>query len=487
MYSASRHALGIYRAVVLTSRYTPAPSPPQLLSALSALIAAHPMLRVGILHATSNAASYAHIPHITLQNHVFEETMACEGEEEFNERLAGRQGALHDALWENIDTIPPWKIVVVRNEKRDDVDVMLGFHHSLMDGMSGIKFHSLLLTALNTTSADGAPSELHFPSPPVLPLSQEDAINFTFGPLFIASTLWGEFGPSFLKPAKSAIWAGEDVSFTRPYVTRILPFDISPEKTAILLSACRKHETTLTGLFHALSLAFFARTLGDAPGFAAATPVSLAKAPFKETDTPMDTFRVLVSNASHEFTAAEIAAMRTNTTNTDTPNTATDGGALDQAIWQTASRIRADLAASATNLTHNNIVAMLKHVPNWTAFHQNRDNKPRAETWAVSNVGAVPQSSSPPQTSPNTQDEPPNTQDESSEGGISISRVLFTNGALVHGAAVGVNVASAAGRVTVGLSWQEGVVQESLVREMREVMMNMVDAFCEAGIWTMDG
>ena len=235
------------------------------------------MLRVGITGEATNSAQFTHLSRISLHEHVVHLSVQCASEAALNCEVARIQARQHDARWEDTATKAPWRVTVIRDEGRDCADVVFAFHHALMDGTSGRKFHEHLLAALEAATDDGEYT-LAFPEPPALPAPQEDAVAFTLGPLYIASLLWSQFAPAMLRPAPQAVWAGGSISFALPYVTRIRPVDIPAGQAKALLSACRQHKTTLTGLLHTLAFAYFTALLpDDIPGFNGATPMGLHK------------------------------------------------------------------------------------------------------------------------------------------------------------------------------------------------------------------
>ncbi|KAM3473832.1 hypothetical protein MY8738_008198 [Beauveria namnaoensis] len=473
LYSSSRHHLGIYRAVCITARYAPrsciaGPSSPRFIAALAAIVRAHPMLRVGIAGEHSNAACYTHISRINLQEHIHLVPVQCDSEEQLNSEVARVQAAQHNRLWESTATKPPWRVTIIQDQDRDCYDVMFSFHHAIMDGISGRLFHSHLLAALSSTppsppsAAANDDPLLSFPDPPVLPDPQEDAIAFTLGPLYMASVLWGEFAPAMLKPAPRYPWGGEQIDFARPHITRIRAVDIPPQQTKVLLAACRANDTTLTGLLHALALAYFSTTLPEhatAPGFCGATPMGLRS--HTRDASPTDALRVLLCSTEHFFSGDDVAAVRAAADADSTLTTAV--------VWATAARVRRELATRSKTLTHNNVAALMKHVGDWGEFHARRDGTARTLSWEVSNVGVLGQSAA-------------------AAGGddaeARISRVLFSNGAMVTGAAVAINVASAGqGQLGIALSWQEGVVEDSLVEGLGRMLERGAERFCSTGRW----
>ena len=409
------------------------------------------MLCVGITGEATNSAQFTHLRRINLHDHVVSLSVQCASEAALNHEVARIQAQEHNVRWEDTARKAPWRGTLVRDDGRDCADVIFAFHHSLLDGTSGRKFHEYLLAALETATDDGK-YILEFPDPPPLPPPQEEAVPFTLGPLYIAATLWSEFAPALLKPAPQAVWAGQQVSFAMPYITRIRPVDVPPEQTKSLLAACRQHKTTLTGLLHALAFAYFTSILpDDIPGFNCATPIGL----HNHARDDIDTLRVLICSMNHAFSGASITAMRAALTS-DT---------LTATIWTTARRIREEIAARSANITHNNIMALMRHVSDWTRFHTSRDKQPRSNSWECSNVGAL----------------------AALDTCVKVRRVLFSNGAMVTGAAVGMNVASAPdGHLTIGLSWQEGIVEDNMVEGLGRALEGMIGGCCKTNMWSIE-
>lgn len=418
------------------------------------------MLRVGITGEDTNFARYTHLTQVDLREHIAVEVVTCASEEALNKKVAHIQALQHNAMWEELETRAPWRLTLVRDEQRDCEDVIFAYHHALLDGVNGRRFHGYLLAALKLAASEQDPV-LAFPEPPVLPESEQDAISFTLGPLYMAGVLWDEFGPAMLKPTPQTIWSGAPVSFSLPYITRIRPVDIPPAQSSILLTACRAHNTTITGLFHALAFAYFTKTIPakDVPSFRAVTPMGMHNYLRADVNESLrHTFRVLTASMDHTFSATDVASMRSALT--------TGGDALDTVIWTSAARVREELAARSKTLTHNNVAGMMKHVSDWRQFHTSRDGTPRPNSWECSNVGLL-------------------TAEEGDDA-ISVTRVMFSNSATVTGAPVCGNLASAPnGHLTMALSWQQDVVTEDLVEGLGRALEEMIQRFCETNAWSL--
>ncbi|EJD49619.1 hypothetical protein AURDEDRAFT_150454 [Auricularia subglabra TFB-10046 SS5] len=442
MYSSYRQHLGIYRCVIFTCRYTTSPSssPATLYAALARVITKHPMLRVGILGQDTDNALFSHVLRVDLRNHVEFRTLDKAEGAEYNQALSDVQAWCHDQLFEEVESRPPWRIIVARPSAQSEFeDVVFRYHHSLMDGTSGKLFHEGLLAALNDVGDVSAEPQyvLDFLDSPALPEGQEDAVPFTVGAMFMVGTLWSNLAPRFLRPAKPTVWHGKPIDFSHPHKARVLAVDVPAEDVANLVAACRSHNTTVTALFHALILTSLARRLpaseAPAPAFVAATPINLRPWLSPSVDATLkDSLRVLVSNTTHHFPASVTGPLRD-----------ASGNELDALIWKAAQKIKADIRARTSTLPADDVVSLMKYISSWKNYFLEKDGQPREATWELSNVGSLNTTSSDPRR---------------------ITRLLFTNGIMVAGAPMGFSMGTVdGGPLTIGLSWQEDIVPATLL------------------------
>ncbi|KAH6610021.1 alcohol acetyltransferase [Trichoderma cornu-damae] len=475
-FSSTRHHLGIYRCVTVTCRHLHPPSShphgtsvsPSFYAALAAVVKDHPMLRVGIAGEDTNDAHFTHVPQIDLRNHVSVVEVPCRSVREYEDGVARRQGWEHDQMYEDLDVRPPWRVAILRPGSDDEnvlarlrghEDVLFAFHHSLMDGTSGRRFHELLLSALALQRKEQLPAEpacvLSFPEPPAsIPEPQEAVVDFSLSVRFMVGVLWDQFGPSFLKAPKQPVWNAIPIDFSLPYRTRVRPVDIPPEALSALLAACRSRSVTVTTLLQSLVLASLSSRLAsaaEAPAFAGVTSISLR--PFT-TPSSMDpayesSLRVLVAAYTHQFSPEAVSALRA------------PGADTTALIWENARRVKGELAAKLATMPRDDIMAVLKFIGDWFAFWRGRDGKQRADSWEISNIGVLKN---------------PDGAD------VKATRLLFTNGAMAAGPPIGINVASVAGsHLTLGLSWQDAVVQDELINHLADDLSAYAAKFHETG------
>ncbi|KAH7310523.1 alcohol acetyltransferase [Stachybotrys elegans] len=458
-FSSTRHHLGIYRCVVVTCRYHASHplTPSRLYAALAVLIRAHPMLRVGILNQHTSTPCFSHVPEVDLRNHLdFRPVETVASRDEYEAEVAKVQGWRHNQLWQDIETLPPWQLIVLTPPAgmfaQHTYDLVFGYHHSLADGTGGRVFHELLLTALNQPSQPpSSPHSLSFPTPPLLPEAQQDVIDYKSSPTFVLGAIWSSMAPAWLQPPKQPIWHGRHIDYSLPYITRVSPVDIDADTLSSLLKACRRHSTSLTGLLHALALTSLSLHLpaADAPAFVSATPIN-ARPYLSPSANPdlLHTLRVLISSQSHSHSSSVVAAFR---------DPAAD---LDALIWSNAQRIKNELTERASTLPLDDPISLTRYISDWFAYWRKKDGQPREDSWEISNIGAIKE---------------PGTD-------TAISRILFTNGAMVAGPAIGLNVGSVAGHgLTIAISWQDAIVPDSVIQQLSSDFAAFTTRFHKTG------
>ncbi|KAG5912772.1 hypothetical protein E4U53_005163, partial [Claviceps sorghi] len=144
-----------------------------------------------------------------------------------------------------------------------------------------------------------------------------------------------------------------------------------------------------------------------------------------------------------------------------------DPEALTSAIWSLARDLKAHLAARTRTLPRDDPCALLKYVPDWSAYFRNKHHHPRPESWELSNIGVF---------------HPPDAPPASSAPAFSVSSTYFTNGAMPVGPALGLGLASVpGGGLTVGLSWHAGAVPDALMAGLLDDLERSIRCFDEGG------
>ncbi|KAG5917165.1 hypothetical protein E4U61_002986 [Claviceps capensis] len=500
-------------SVSLSSRPTPHITPSLLYAALERLILAQPMLHVGILHQHTNAACFCHIPHVDLAHHVSFSTLHCNSEQEYDEAISALHAQHHDQRFVDVARRPAWRIEVVEAQgeaaqafSRAGIraqDVVFAYHHALLDGTSGRMFHEDLLRQLNRLVCEGeaehdddlpaAAALLSIPLPLAGLPALQALIPASLSPIFAVKSLWTELAPAMLCSRPPPPWYAAPIDLARPYITRTISVSVPRKLLDRLLAACRSHVTSLTGLIHVLTVVSLTARLPaqDAVLFCAATPISLR--PYLPRDLHLeDMLSVLVTTHLYDFAAPEITLLRSLlgalSSSSSSSSSSPSPKALTSLIWSLAHDMKAHLTTRTSTLPNNDLTSLLRFVPDWFAYLRKKDGQPRRESWELSNIGVLDLGSgsgsgtgtgsvSSPQQHQQKQDNdaaPPSPRHQEKSAtpntpAFTISRAYFTNGAMPVGPPFGLGLASVSGGpLTIGLSWQEGVVPASLMRGLAD-------------------
>ncbi|KAJ0312222.1 hypothetical protein COL5a_001904 [Colletotrichum fioriniae] len=495
-YSTARHSLGLYRCVAVTGRYALPPGVSTLDQAQSILqdavaqvIAEQPFMQVGIADEDKQTASFVRVPQINLSNHIqwFGPSHPGSGSGSSPDSSAGASGPdatlckhlshQHDQLWPEVDQRPPWKISILPIQTSPgkpvaEIEVIYFFHHAISDGTSGSIFHKRLLHALNNPSTIQhlQTTILTLPTPPTLPLPQENLVNSHISWPYFLRELWSAFGPAWLKPKPAAKpWTGEAVHLDTPFHTNVRIVTLEARTVAGLLSASRAKGLTLTPLIHALVAASLARhsPAETAPSFEPSSAISMRRF-VQDASLDIDnTMCVLVTSTNHPISTTLTTALR---------EPASLGPNLEDAIWAVAASIKGDLQTRLTSLPNDDITAMLRYVSDFRDFFRKKDGKARGNSWEVSNLGAMNGSTTTTTTNNNKDNTSDNrggsnnhSQGEDKNNGQDwkLTRAVFSQSAGTVAQAFCVNVAGiAGGATTITVTWNEAITETEVVEAL---------------------
>ncbi len=462
IFSSSRHALGFYRCVANTCRYSvPLASlrgraiRQVLESAVASVVLAIPSLSVGIVGEEGSSPQFVQRPSINIGDHLeYLEASAEHGTGDLS--LLSILESQHDQSWLDVEHRPAWKLTVVIWDAVPKngllvLDAVFAVHHAIADGRSTAIFHARLLDELNRPQSD-PPAQL---SGGVLDTTgtrnlvppQEQLVKFTTSWGFLVRTLWRELGPTWFQGQQDvAPWTGEPVT-REPCRTRLRLVTIPAAAVPLILAACRAHQTTLTPFLHALALASFARRVPAeaAEAFRSSTPIDLR--PFISKDGSQSggnrgRFGMFVSGHFQTHDSSTITALR-------------DGLSEDK-IWRAAADLRRDMKKHLDKVPTDDIMGMLGYVTDWQKFWLSKVGKRRQDTWEVSNIGSMPGNLS-------------HAAREEATGSWKIERSIMSQGATVAGAAVSISVAGVVdGEISLALGWQEGTIKTGAVDDLVE-------------------
>ncbi|KAJ4295785.1 hypothetical protein N0V88_004487 [Collariella sp. IMI 366227] len=456
IYSSSRHALGFYKCVINTCRYSvslaalgSAPVRDVLKVAITNVVHATPSLNVGIAGEETSKPYFVQQPSVNIEQHFeFLEKPQTDPNARDSTLLEILQNQ-HDRRWPDIENRPPWKLTVVVWDPAPEsgtlvLDAVFAVHHSIADGRSTALFHTKLLDQLNGHKLDTLGAD-KFVKP------QEELVKFTTSWGFLFQTLWRELGPAWLGgQSLTAPWAGKPMTL-EPCRTRLRLVTVSAVAVPHIISACRANQATLTPLIHTLALASLARLVPaeEAQTFMTSTPIDLR--PFIQSDSQLESskrpFGVFVTTHSHTFDESILTTFR------EVPS--------DDKIWKTASELRQSMKQHVDNVPQDDIMSMLGWVSDWKQFWLSKLGKPRQTAWEISNIGSIAGGHGP--------------EGQATEG-WKIQRSVMSQGASVAGAAIFISVAGVTeGDLSLALGWQEGIVDEQTVKGLAQDLQTGLD------------
>lgn len=473
-WSTSRHAMGFYRGLANSCQYVIARDRLQgrqvktvVEEAVARLILRLGGLRVGVIEENTNHASFVRVPSMNLQDFIQWKTVRASTQSEYDAHILEAIRDRLEQLWPDTANRPPWKLLVVQNEspESDEVvlDVVFATHHVLADGKSTTVFHTQLLQDLNSSTSSSPPPELKnhiltFDQPPVLAPTQEELIQFKIGWLFFFKTLWGEFGPAWLKPTPPAEpWLGKAITL-EPHKLNLRLMAIEPKAVSNLVSACRAHGATLTAILHALVLASLARRVPPevAPTFSGETAISLLPlAQFAAgADVDLSTMLTVLNTGTKTVWSAEtVAKLRVQSSEAD-------HNLEEELVWPVAAAWRAAMKAKVASLPDDDVIGLLGWVTDWQKRWEGKIGQKRDATWAISNVGSVKGVGS------------------EGPGGWRIQRSFFSQPAAVAGPVFSINVTGVeGGEVTLVMSWQETIIDAEVVDGVVKDLSTWIERF----------
>ncbi|KAI3321129.1 hypothetical protein HD806DRAFT_504690 [Xylariaceae sp. AK1471] len=457
--------LGYLSNTIVNCRYTPLPSlaapdlhdqvVARLEDAIARVVLEHPALRVDIINAETKRPAWVAVETVDLAHHVqWEDVKATVNYDEFlRERIEQRLDEPSSALQGR----PKWRaLVLVRTGESPFLDVIFDYNHALGDGTSGKIFHETLLRMLNTPATQPVltnrvlriPSTARSLAPPI-----EKICKFSFSAKYTISTAWKELKPrGFASPSASqANWAPIRAT---PYKTQFRTFDVEPELLQNILTACRTHKTTVTGLLQALVLVSIASHIHprDATAFTGSTALDLRRhVPAHPGLEPKRTIADYVSVMAHEFDADLVRKVREAAASTSSVDDDTPIPALVDLVWQCATRVRGEIQKRLDLGLKNEIVGLMKLVPDWRAQHRTDASKPRPYSFVVTNLGVL---------------DGAGMRADMEDSGLDrwgIEHSVFATSAEVCGAAFQVAPISVQDKaLCVGCSWQDCVVDVKL-------------------------
>ncbi|KAK9445443.1 Alcohol acetyltransferase [Metarhizium brunneum] len=445
LYHTATHLLGQYVGTVLSVTYIiPSPQPQaRFEAAIAQTILQHPILQVAITGEDSPDPSFVQLSSVNLRHHItWRSPLASSKEQVLQEQL--------DTKFTRLDTTPGWRIVILAQEE-GTLDVLFAWNHAICDGISGKAFHESLLAHLNSatpSSADLHDGTLNLPPIRAFPPPATSA-KFPLGPRYLITALWDEYKPPAL--AHPARWAPVRPS---PYKTALRSLKLAAGLLQGVLSACRNHGTTLTGLLHALALVSLATSVPprEAAGFRSETALDMRR--FVQGAGAALAMGNLYSSTHHCFGRRATSRLRERIKRAG-GNSGRRKAMLAETVWTVARQVRREIQTALDKGTRDNILGLMRFVKDWRRQMAKYVGKPRMIGWAVTNLGVL-------------DGEPVRDEERTCAGERwRVGEARFTLSAQASGAAISISVISVKGAsLCMDVSWQDGLVDALIVEKL---------------------
>ncbi|KAF3354294.1 hypothetical protein VdG1_07759 [Verticillium dahliae VDG1] len=333
-------------------------------------------------------------------------------------------------------SLPFWRLIILEaSGSSNEFTASFIYHHAIGDGVSGMVFHNAFRAALETASLSAADEAGNEGEGTVVP-GEDIAI---LPPL-------EELHPLPINPTPSAPPAPELKQWTggplpAPRESRWSSLHFSPSKSQAFFRVCKDKSVSVTsGLTSIIATALFGILPPTTEAITCIIPVSLRpwlSLPRGEANGAIGTY----------FDATKVQIAR-------------PGGRPDSAVaWDVAQAVSAGIADYLANVSPTGepytAVAPFKGIEDVSVVFNSLLGQPRDVALEVTNVGLlVPVSGSVPENAVSTWE---------------IGRVLLSRSAVASGAAITVSIATGGdGSLSVGFSWQEGVVGQDVIDKLRE-------------------
>ncbi|KAI0173070.1 alcohol acetyltransferase-domain-containing protein [Hypoxylon sp. FL1284] len=480
-FEAALHSLDLYRSSMVTCRFTippslvPEPGPAwddriailkrTVESAIALVVLEHPLLRVGLRNEHARKPVFVELESVDFRNHV-EWKILDEESADYERDLVTLIRDRLDVKVESPETKPAWRMLVLHIKGTGFVDIIGEWGHAHIDGMSMKLFHETILENLN--KLDETEPSLLTDRVLLIPVEKRRDLlpplhglcEFPITKRWAASTLWNELKPPALKNSDllSSGWAP---MLATPYVVQYRHFSLDNDTLQNLLAVCRKHKTTLTGLFQTLATFSLATRLSPekARGFRSSTVVNLRpimSSEFLQSHNidPMKTMGNLVTTVEHDYDVDLVTTVRQRAAEGEDMETHSVMAVLDELVWSTSVRVRGELQKRLDDGTKNDQMGLIKFIPDYRSLLKDWLKQPRVFALHVTNLGVI-------------DGDPPNTDvaEAKREPGDqwTIDRAIFSISPEVHNGAFCVCPVAVKGReLYVSLSWQKGVVDKTL-------------------------
>ncbi|KAL4794348.1 alcohol acetyltransferase [Aspergillus venezuelensis] len=438
-YSTARHPLRFYMNVAVTASYTlpesfGLPLKDYVYKATETLINQHPVLSAIPLREETEEPYWVRLPEVDLSQPItFQKPTQSLTLDEHDSELQKLIETQHDTGFEAPK--PYWRLIVLTDgdhetqettSKQRHFTTVFVYHHALGDGTSGKAFHRTFLQALRNLKSlqqGEAHQTITPPKNPLLP-NLELVHPLPTSIPYIAKILFKELVWNKRDPK---LWAGG--VFQLPLSTYVRFITLNAEQTSRLASVCREHKTTVTcAVETAIARSLFPHIPEQFTRVAGSVPIT--QRPWLPDIITEDSIGVFVQEHPEMFNRKVV-------TSNDFP-------------WAETQRVRKNLKKELAKESKDTSVGLFKFVKDYrNGLLQPKIGKERSSTFELSSLGVV------------------KTDKADDEALPQLNRIIFTQSASVTGSAIEFSLITGPdGYLTLGASWQPGVVEEEVIEKI---------------------
>lgn len=398
-------------------------------AALAIVIQKHAILSAIPVDEDLPEAYFARLPSIDLEHSVYfitrEQPMTLGEEDPELDKILQEQ---HNTNFKvEYGTRPFWRLLILQDPGIDnEFTASFIFHHAIGDGVAGAIFHRDFQSALQTVSLSSA--SLNTP----VAVSSEATI---LPPLEELHPLPIDVSSADSRTAGLKEWTGNPIH--APCITQYRSLYLSPSRTEQFVRVCKGNGLSLSPVLAAvIAGALFNILPSSVEALTGIVPVNLR--PW--LDLPRD----VADAAMGTFIDAFKVQLRRSDYSPDDRSSSRVLPAAQHVAQDIRRYLTGNISPSGEPYT---AVAIFKTIPDVSAVFKSTIGNDRDAAFEVSNIGQVS-----------------NCAETESDCQWRMGRVTFSRSSVVSGSAVTTSIVSGGdGALTIGFSWQEGVVEDSLV------------------------
>ncbi|KAJ5166218.1 uncharacterized protein N7482_004999 [Penicillium canariense] len=431
-YSTARHQIGFYLNVAVTATYLlpdcfTLPIRDYVYRACETAIAEHPALSAIPVADDTQQPYFVRLPQINLDQVVsFEQrkNVNLSGETIDGEPTPDLDLQALLEIQHNTPFTAPnayWRLCILSDSEDDRrFTAAFVFHHALGDGTSGKVFHQTFLQALHLAEAGETKSVIQAPSKPMLP-NIEEIHPMPLSLVYLAKKI---FQAKIYSRRDPGLWSGGKIQTQGKTRVRLVPF--SKALVTSLRNVCRQEHTTITAILHtAIARSLFTHLPAHFTRLNCTGAISCRRwLPDIITD---EVIGVYVGDIEDSYTRADVTP----------PNNVFP--------WSEARRSKQTIDAAVQREGRDAGPNLLKYVADYQQeLCLSKVGSERDQSFEVSNIGVM--------------------QCEARPRKPRIERMVFSQCASVIGNAIEVSVVTGGdGCLVLAITWQVGVVEESLI------------------------